>query len=268
MNMNATAIERPPLLYTAMELARCSLEATALLLSTGVLAHLPRGDNHHVMVLPGFATDDNMTAILRGFLSMLGYQVHPWKLGWNLDHRTVGDDGEHVAARIEEIAGDTGHDVSLIGWSLGGVIAREAARRKHSGLRQVITLGSPFTGDPTATSLRGLYELLSGNDMSAAHSQERYIQGRQPLKVPSTAIYSKSDGITAWENCRSMTDPITENIAVHSSHFGLVVNPTVFYIIADRLAQPEGDWKPFDRNGPFSLFFPVETDDQSPAPTP
>lgn len=260
MARNDARIEKPPLLYTALEMARCSIEATALIMSTGILANMPRGDNHHVMVLPGFATDDTMTIVLRAFLSTLGYQVHPWKLGWNLDHRTVGENGEHVAARIEEIAGDTGHEVSLVGWSLGGVIAREAARRDHKGIRQVIALGSPFAGDPSATSLRGLYELLSGNDMNAPHAIERYRQGRHPLRVPSTAIYSKSDGITAWENCRSLTDEITENIAVHSSHFGLVVNPTVYYVIADRLAQPEGQWRPFNRNGPFSIFFPVEPD--------
>ena len=262
MNANFAHIQRPPLLYTAMELMRCGFEATSLVMSSGVLATLPRGDNHHVMVLPGFATDDSMTVILRSFLSALGYQVHPWQLGWNLDHLTVGDNGEHVARRIEEIAGDTGHDVSLIGWSLGGVIAREAARRDHTGLRQVIALGSPFTGNPKATSMRGLYERMTGNNMDEARALERYAQGRHPLRVPSTAIYSKSDGITAWENCRSLTDPITENIEVHSSHFGLVVNPTVFYVIADRLAQPEGQWTPFNRNGPFSMFFPVEPEGQ------
>lgn len=255
-------IERPPLLYTAFELMRCSFEAASLALSTPLLATLPRGDNHHVMVLPGFATDDSMTVILRSFLSALGYQVHPWQLGWNLDHRTVGDNGEHVARRIEEIAAGTGHDVSLIGWSLGGVIAREAARRDHTGLRQVIALGSPFTGNPKATSLRGLYERITGNDTESPQIRKRFAQGRHPLRVPSTAIYSKSDGITAWENCRSLTDAITENVEVHSSHFGLVVNPAVYYIIADRLAQPEGQWAPFDRGGPFSMLFPLEAIDQ------
>jgi len=249
-------IRRPPLLWSMLEGARLLAESNLLFAASPLLACAPRGDGHPVMVLPGFATNDAMTLLLRQYLALLGYEVFPWDLGWNLDQHSVGENGEHIARRIEEIADRTGARVSLVGWSLGGVIAREAARRKHHGLRQVIALGSPFAGNPRATSLTTLYQLLTGNDLSGDHARKRYGSGHHPLQVPSTAIYSRSDGITAWENCISETDAITENIEVHSSHFGFVANPAVFYAVADRLAQPEGGWRPFERNCPFAAFFP------------
>lgn len=254
-------IRRPYLGWTMMESMRFMMEVSTLGASWPMLATAPRGDGHPVMVLPGFATNDHMTVMLRKYLSLMGYQVFPWDLGWNLDQHTAGENGEHVARRIEEIAAETGLKVSLVGWSLGGVIAREAARRKAllpggGGLRQVITLGSPFTGNPRATSLSALYELLTGNKVSSTEVLARYAEGHRPLSVPSSAIYSKSDGITAWENCVSETDAITENIEVHCSHFGFVASPAVFYAVADRLALAEGRWRPFERSGPYAAYYP------------
>ncbi|BEV00982.1 alpha/beta hydrolase [Novosphingobium olei] len=251
-------IRRPHFGWTMLESPRFLAEAGALALSWPLLFSTPRGDGHPVMVLPGFATNDAMTALLRRYLQMVGYDVFPWDLGWNLDQHSAGENGEHVARRIEEIAQKAGAKVSLVGWSLGGVIAREAARREgpDGALRQVITLGSPFTGNPRATSLTSLYELLTGNKVSSNETSARYAQGHQPLPVPSSAIYSRTDGITAWENCVSGTDARTENIEVHCSHFGFVSNPAVFYAVADRLALPEGGWRPFEKAGPFAAFYP------------
>lgn len=252
------AIRRPHLGWTMLESSRFMAEAGALAVSWPLLFSAPRGDGHPVMVLPGFATNDSMTGLLRRFLKLIGYDVFPWDLGWNLDQHSAGENGEHVARRIEEIADKTGARVSLVGWSLGGVIAREAARREGEGgaLRQVITLGSPFTGNPRATSLSMLYELLTGNKVSSHETAARYVFGHHALPVPSSAIYSRTDGITAWENCVSETDAQTENIEVHSSHFGFVANPAVFYAVADRLALPEGGWRVFEKTGPFSVFYP------------
>lgn len=251
------SIVRPALLWSVLEPLRMAAEASSLMLSMPLLGLAPKGDGHPVMVLPGFATSDSMTMLLRQYLTFMGYNVFPWELGWNLDQHSAGENGEHVAQRIEEIADSTGQNVSLVGWSLGGVIAREAARRKHQGLRQIITLGSPFAGNPKATSLTTLYELLTGNKTASEDTRRRYEHGHHPLRVPSSAIFSKSDGITAWQNCVSETDNITENIEVHSSHFGFVANPGVFYAVADRLALPEGTWRPFDASGtPFAACFP------------
>lgn len=249
------SVAKPPLVLTMLEPLRFGLGVSALFATSGLLAAAPRGDGHPVMVLPGFATSDAMTGLLRSFLMQLGYQVHPWELGWNFDQHSAGANGEHVARRIARIAADCGEDVSLVGWSLGGVLAREAARRDRGGIRQVIALGSPFTGNPEATSLSLLYGLLTGNDPRSDASSRRYAVGHHPIDVPATAIYSHSDGITAWENCCGLEGPQTENIAVIASHFGFVASPAVFWAVADRLALLPGEWRPFDRGGPFAALF-------------
>jgi pimeloyl-ACP methyl ester carboxylesterase len=228
-----------------MELMRASFEGLNLLLSSPLLPDAPRGDGHGVMVLPGFATDDQATTFLRRFLERLGYDVHPWRLGWNLDHRTAGQQGEHVAHQIDRIVAATGRKVSLVGWSLGGVIAREAARRDPDAVRQVITIASPFCGNPQANHVGSLYEMLSGNKIDSAAALRRFALGATPLPMPSTSIYSRSDGITAWENCVAHSDARTENVEVNSSHFGMMLNTAVFQIVADRLAQEDGAWRPF-----------------------
>ncbi|MCP5396321.1 MAG: alpha/beta fold hydrolase [Sphingomonadaceae bacterium] len=234
---------------------RLGWEMTSLMMTYPMLASVPRGDGHPVMVLPGFATSDQQTMLLRIFLSQWGYEVHPLDLGWNFDHHTVGENGEHVARRIADIRASSGRKVSLVGWSLGGVIAREAARRDPDDIRQVISLGSPFTGNPHATNLANIYQKVTGNDFTSDKSKARYAEGSDPLPVPSTAIYSRTDGITAWRNCLGQTDAINENVEVISSHFGFVVNPAVFYAVADRLAQTEGGWRKFVPEGAFRHCF-------------
>jgi pimeloyl-ACP methyl ester carboxylesterase len=237
------------MLLTAMEMFRAGCEGFNLLLSSPTLAAAPHGDGHGVLVLPGFATDDQSTAFIRSFLEGLGYEVHPWGLGWNFDHRTAGYQGEKVARRIKQIAESTGRKVSLVGWSLGGVIAREAARRDPQKVRQVISIASPFCGNPHANHVGPIYEWLSGNKVDSPAATRRFALGALPLPVPSTAIYSRTDGITAWENCLVQSDHQSENVEVNSSHFGMIVSTAVFRIIADRLAQRESAWKPFNAAG-------------------
>jgi len=220
------------------------------------LALAPRGDGHCVLVLPGFATDDQATTLLRLFLAQRGYDARGWDLGWNLDHKTVGEQGEIIGARIAALYKDSGRTVSLVGWSLGGVIAREAARRMPDAIRNVITLGSPFAGDPSANAIRGLYERLSGNIIDTPAVRLRYAQGGELLPVPATAVFSRTDGIAAWQNCVGAESATNENIEVISSHFGLVANPAVLHLVADRLAQPEGEWRPFARPDAISFLYP------------
>ena len=248
-------IRRPATGWAMLEPMRFAWELSALAWTGPLLAAVPRGDGHPVMVLPGFASTDCGTVLLRKYLSLLGYEVFPWNLGWNLDQHSAGENGEYVARRIEKIARKTGRKVSLVGWSLGGEIAREAARRDPGQVRQVITLASPFAGNPRATSMAILYEVITGNRPSQPESRARYRCGHRPLPVPSSAVFSKSDGAVAWQNCVSETDAITENIEVVSSHSGFSANPAVFYAVADRLAQHEGQWRKFTAAGPYAAFF-------------
>jgi pimeloyl-ACP methyl ester carboxylesterase len=206
-----------------------------------------------VLVLPGFATNDRSTTFLRSFLETLGYDVHPWRLGWNLDHRTSGAGSERILRQIDALASATGRKVSLVGWSLGGVMAREAARRGPKNVRQVVTMGSPFCGNPHANNASRIYEWLTGHKVDSPAAIRRFALGPQPLPMPSSALYSKTDGITAWQNCLAIPDHQTENIEVHSSHFGMVVSASVFRVVANRLAQPENAWLPFAADQKASL---------------
>src|SRR5258707_13749946 len=158
-----------------------------------------------------------------------------------------------MQARLAELAERYQRKVSLIGWSLGGLFARELARRRPAQVRQVITLGSPFANEPKASNTWRLYEALSGRSAGDWPGREAM---KLPPPVPSTAIYSRSDGIVAWQGCLEQESPTTQNIEVEGSHSGLGHNPVVVYVIADRLVQPDGEWRRFERNGVRGLFFP------------
>lgn len=212
----------------------------------------PAGDGHPVLVLPGLSANDISTRPLRAFLVDRGYHAHGWKLGRNFGPRPGVEAA--IQTRLAELHQRYGRKVTLIGWSLGGVFAREAARRAPEQVRAVITLGSPFAGSPRASNAWRLYETVSGraaDDWPGGHGRMA-----EPLPVPSTAIYSRSDGIVAWQGCLERQGSGAENIEVEGSHCGLGHNPAVLYAIADRLAQPEDGWCPFDRSGPRRFVYP------------
>jgi pimeloyl-ACP methyl ester carboxylesterase len=156
---------------------------------------------------------------------------------------------ESLPARLHHIRERTGgRRVSLIGWSAGGIYARELARALPDDIRFVITLGSPFRGNHQASTAWRMWQLLNrGTDATQAVAEAALNRRAQPLSVPTTCIYSKSDGIVAWQCCMSLPAPETENVEVRSSHLGYGHNLQTLAVIADRLAQPEDDWRPFAR---------------------
>lgn len=166
----------------------------------------PRGDGHPVLVLPGLMQSDLSTRPLRRFLRARGYDASGWGLGSNTGRSGLVD--ESLLRRLRMLHKRHGRKVSLIGWSMGGLFARDLARQAPESARQVITLGSPFT-------------------------------------VPLTSIYSRRDGIVAWQCCVGEPGPQRENIAVTSTHCGMGHHPAVQYAVADRLALAEGCWTPF-----------------------
>lgn len=163
--------------------------------------------------------------------------------------------------RLAELADRHGRKVSLVGWSLGGIFARELARHAPQQVRQVITLGSPFAGPPRASNAWQMYERLSGRRSDDWPQREAM---KRPPPVPATAIYSRSDGIVAWQGCREREGPASENIEVEASHCGLGHHPAVLHAIADRLAQRDGAWKPFERRGARSWLYPDPARDDPP----
>lgn len=196
-----------------------------------------------MLVLPGFSADDQSTHWLRRYLRSLGYDSIEWGLGPNLGYRTLGQSEERLRRRVKSLVASSGRKISLVGWSLGGVMARHMARDLPECVRQVVTLGAPFTGDPTATNIRSFYELLSGDVLNSTHSRQAWRVNRAAPPVRTTSIYSKSDGVTAWQNCLEVETENAENVEIVGSHVGLPHNPMALYVVADRLAQSESQWQ-------------------------
>ena len=238
--------------------ARAPWEWAAMVAAAPWLRRLPVGDGHPVLVFPGLGASDMSTAPLRSFLRDRGYTPYPWKQGFNFGprHGVLERCREHLA----QIATRHRERVSLIGWSLGGIYARELAKEQSDHARCVITLGTPFAGHPRATNAWRFYELVSGQSV---HDEELIAQIRQPPPCPTTSIYSKTDGVVAWQCSIQRGHSLAENIEVHASHIGMGMNPLALYAIADRLAQDPARWKRFDLRGARRWFYKVTH--QSPA---
>ena len=230
----------------ALEL-RAFWEFGALLPAWPLLTRAPRGDGHPVMVFPGLSANDASTFPLRSYLQSLGYKAWGWEQGFNFGPRAGVL--EQAKSQLTETFESTGRKVSLIGWSLGGVYARELAKELPHMVRCVITLGTPFAGSHRSTNAWRVYELTSGRSIEREAST--YDLKTAP-PVPTTSIYSRTDGVVAWRASIQKPDaaqPQTENIEVLASHIGLGVNPSAWWAVADRLNQPAGKWKPFERGG-------------------
>ena len=224
-----------------------------------ILKRAPHGDGHSVMVFPGLSANDVSTVPLRYYLQSLGYQPLGWAQGFNFGPRAgVLDEAKDQLARTFST---TGRKVSLIGWSLGGVYARELAKQVPQMVRSVITLGTPFAGSHRSTNAWRVYKLASGRDIES-EAQSYDLPGAPP--VPCTSIYSRSDGVVAWQAsiqaaCKS--NPQTENIEVVASHIGLGLNPSAWWAIADRLSMAEGRWSAFaagEKGRLHGLIYPVK----------
>ena len=236
----------PQLLFT--EAARATFELGTMGALLPLLRRAPQGDGHAVLVFPGFMTSDNSTRTLRWYLRDLGYHAHGWRLGVNIGPTDRILDG--MTARIESLHASHDAPISIIGWSLGGIYAREMARRHADAVRQVITLGSPFAMDDRETSnAGGLYNMLATFHSLRVDALREPELERVPVPVPTTAIYTKGDGIVPWQSCVDVpgSRPDAENVRVIGSHCGLGHNPRALAVIADRLAQPAGAWRPFAR---------------------
>ena len=212
----------------------------------------PRGDGHPVLVLPGLVASDVSTKLLRDFLTRRGYDVHGWGLGRNFGPRPGVE--EAMLDSIDKLHAQSGRKVSLIGQSRGGAYARLLAARRPDAVRSVITLGSPVAGHPRSSNAWRVYEFTSGK---SSVDPQRWQQVTQAPQVPTTSIYSRSDGVVAWQSSiETSVRAQTENIEVVSSHIGMAVHPLVLFAVADRLAQPEGAWQPFERRGWRAAVFP------------
>ncbi|MEQ1517954.1 MAG: alpha/beta hydrolase [Usitatibacteraceae bacterium] len=237
------SLKAPGAVLMALE-GRAPLELGATFASWPLLKSAPMGDGHPVIVFPGLGAGDLTTVPLRNFLTAQGYETYGWDLGLNLGPR----EGvlQKSIDRIHDIEQDSGRKVSLIGWSLGGIYAREFAKAIPDQVRSVITLGTPFSGDPKATNAWRFYEFASGHKIDDA---EMVAHLKTPPPVPTTSIFSRTDGVVAWPLSLQKESRHTENIEVTASHVGLGFNPLALYAVADRLSQEDGKWQKFHRDG-------------------
>lgn len=227
----------------------------------GMAMYLPvrqlakKGDGHAVLVLPGLGASDVSTLLLRRFLDDLGYVSYGWEQGRNrgFDEAVFGK----LQQQLNALHAKHGGKVTLIGQSLGGVYARELARIAPTQVRQVISLGSPFTGHPLASTGLRMYEWLSGEKIENLDF-DRHEASRVTPPVPTTAVYSKLDGVVAWK-CSIESGPGTsENIHLRgATHCGMASSPAALYLLADRLAQQPDNWKPFAPRGAQRLLYGV-----------
>jgi pimeloyl-ACP methyl ester carboxylesterase len=233
------AFEAPPLRFLGLEPLRAALEFAGHHLMPA--RDFPPGDGHPVVVFPGLASDSHATAPLRRFCEKLGYEVHDWGRGFNVG--PPGDFGlwlDDLAEEIAALVSANGKRASLIGWSLGGLYAREVAKLLPRRVQRVITIGTPLGSEPSQTHASLAYRLLNGQ----APPEDAALNARlrQAPAVPTTSIYSRSDGIVAWQACLQDDGPKSaDNVEVSGSHCGMGWNPEVLAIVAERLARKRAE---------------------------
>lgn len=235
---------RPPSRFWQFAEGRALFELGAFYMMRPLLSQLPKGDGHAVKVLPGFLATNNSTVPMRNLLRDLGYDVHGWEGGRNVrvDDATI----KGMEDQLMRLNDASGRKVSLVGWSLGGVLARELAKMHPDRVRLVISLGSPISDDRNHTNAARLFEFFNGKDPEVA--RDGRFEGLDIAPpVPTTSILTKTDGIVHWRgSVQKPSRTPAENIEVYASHIGLGVNPSVMIAIADRLAQAEDEWMPFE----------------------
>jgi pimeloyl-ACP methyl ester carboxylesterase len=232
---------RPPLYLLGAEPWRAMLE-----FATYKLSRAPRaanGDGHPVVIFPGMATDGRAVAPLRSHCESLGYTALDWGLGVNKGPQGDVDAWTRaLAAHVRGLLAGFRKSATLVGWSLGGLYARELAKILGPRVRQVITIGTPFNADSDRTNVGWIYRLLTGTDGAIDPRLSRRL--RTPPPVPTTSIYSRSDGVVDWRACtHDVPRPRVEDVEIASSHLGMGWNSKVLEVVGDRLAQREGRWR-------------------------
>lgn len=226
-------VDPPSKLAFAIELPRAAWSVMSHALYREQLRTAPRGDGRPIMTLPGLVNSDLSNTVMRRFLNRLGYNAVGWGLGRNFGVRAVGTEAELLIEKVEKLAEESGEKVTLIGVSLGGIMARIVAHRRPDLVREVITVSSPYAGPPTATNVWMAFELLTGEKIGDEGVKARGAEAAAPPTVPTTAIWSRSDGLVNGMICH---DEHCRAVEIHSSHMGVQLKPETLLVIAEILA--------------------------------
>jgi pimeloyl-ACP methyl ester carboxylesterase len=224
---------KPPPPSGLIREVRFFLEFPRLMMRFPDLARQPRGRGQPVLILPGYGAGDGSTILLKSYLRLLGYRARGWGLGRNSGN--VRDLLPRVLKKIASFARRAQQEVHLIGWSLGGYLAREVARERPDLVRQVITLGTPVIGGPKYTVVARAFH-RQGIDIDAIEA-EIEIRNQISLQTHVTAIYSRKDAVVSWEACIDRAALNVEHVEVRTTHLGFGFSPEVYKIIAKRLAD-------------------------------
>lgn len=244
----AYPVKRPSLALLGAEPWRAALEFLSHKFNRDTQLAKAGGDGHPVLIFPGLGMDGKSVAPLRKVCESLGYTAFDWGRGYNLGPQGDVDAWlRDLADHSTELLKDHDQPATLIGWSLGGLYARELAKLMRRRIRQVVTIGTPFNADADHTNVGWLYRLLADSKPDFDESFNQRLRIAPP--VPTTSIYSRSDGIVAWQSClhRHLRADV-QDIEIQGSHIGMGWNPAVLRVVADRLAQQRGKWQPFVPN--------------------
>jgi hypothetical protein len=209
-----------------------TLAALPLLVArTPRLARIPQGNGSLVIDVPGWMSPEASMAPLRTFLRLKGHNAQGWGLGFNRGRPEA--DIVRLTEKVEAAAKKTGCPVSLVGWSLGGFIAREVARAVPKAVKRVLTFGAPIIGGPTYT--------IGARSFGARECQRisKLINEREqtsPITTPLTIIFTRRDRVVSWGACLDRCSPNVEHLEVNSTHIGMGLDPDVWSLIATRLA--------------------------------
>ncbi|WP_313917517.1 hypothetical protein [Tahibacter sp.] len=184
-----------------------------------------------MLVVPGFGTSDAATVVLRDYLTASGFDVHTWNLGINRGPRA--DVMRRLSLRVRALARRTRQRVRIVGWSLGGLMARVVAGRLPRQVGRIVTLGSPLTADPDSSHLSRLYDWLGGTPLQTRTMKDMLRDG---ARAPVTSIFSRSDGVVAWEASADAPGPC-RYLEVDASHLSLIIDPQVLDLVAREVAR-------------------------------
>lgn len=228
---------RPPSRLAFAAEGRVAAEWIAGRIASRRLASGHEGAGRTVLVLPGFLADDHLTGLLRRTLARAGYAAHGWGLGRNMGITPALL--ARMLARLDDLGGQAkDRRLALVGWSLGGLYARELAKLRPALIERVVTLGSPFSGDLHWTNAWRLYERINGYRVDAPPVA---VTHHEKPPVPTIAIWSPRDGIVAPVTARGLPRESDRRVRVVTSHMGLICAPLALSATLDALAMPAAD---------------------------